>query len=498
MKAADKELELLIVVDDNVPPLLKGDSLRLSQILLNLANNAIKFTEEGEVRLTVELLKQADSTVMLKFSVKDTGVGISHEQQKELFDVFTQADTSVTRRYGGTGLGLSISKKLAALMGGDIYIESELGQGSVFTLVIPFEYGDDSTTVTRKVVPKEIRGKRVLVVDDHSETRDILSHYTMLIGLDTFQASSGEEAVEKVCHLNEHFDLILMDWKMPGMSGLDAVKRIREDKAIEYQPMVIMVTAYSRDELSQEDVADNIVDFIAKPVTPSVLHDAILDAFVRDDRHHKSNDYVVPTFENLKGAKILLVDDNEINLAIAKELLELGGLAVKTATNGQKAIEELSITSDFDGVLMDIHMPVMDGYAATREIRKESRFHSLPIIAMTANAMVRDREKALEVGMNDHIAKPIDTNTMFSVLAKWISSSHLPNSDSLDKEIEKLVFYLEQGDTEAIDFVRSIESPLSKEWHQNLIQLVDDFQFEEAKKFINISMDEINTYSKYK
>ncbi|MGF1734863.1 response regulator [Photobacterium satsumensis] len=487
VKASDKDLELLIAIAPEVPSLLKGDPLRLSQILLNLANNAIKFTDHGEIRIAIDVVNHSGKSVSLSFTVKDTGIGISQEQQKDLFTVFSQADTSVSRRFGGTGLGLSISKKLANLMDGAIEVESELGQGAEFTLVIPFDLASESEPKFNQVLPSELIDKRVLVVDDHPATREIITHYATMFGLKTQQAGSGDEAVTKVCVQGEHFDLILMDWKMPGINGLEAVRLIREQYSQEIQPLIIMVTAYSRDELSEECTKYGVVDFLPKPVTPSALHDAILDAFGRGAQQNEQNTSFIPEYDSLKGAKILLVDDNDINLSIAKELLELGGMVVETANNGQRAIECLYAEPDFDGVLMDIHMPVMDGYSATRELRQEPRFHSLPVIAMTANAMLSDREKAIEAGMNDHVAKPIDTNKMYAVLAKWISVS--PNSSEFepDKDLKKLLSLLEDGDTGAIEFVRSFQSSFPQEWQDELTKLIDDLKFDEARSYIQNS-----------
>jgi signal transduction histidine kinase/CheY-like chemotaxis protein len=444
IKAAEKDLELIIDLDSEVPLGLKGDPLRLNQILVNLANNAIKFTEQGEITISIERLQDSKDDVGLRFAVHDTGIGMTAEQQGRLFQAFSQADTSTTRKFGGTGLGLTISKRLAEMMGGEIGVESEAGKGSTFWFTARFSGGAQLQVRGPQAVPEELRDQRVLVVDDHPNSRLILTRYLESFGLVTGEASSGAEAIDELEHSGLPYRLVLMDWKMPGMDGIEATRRILGHAAIKQVPDIIMVTAYGRDELLEQAEAAGVKGFLVKPVSPSSLLDAILETTGQAVVHAPGKRGAVVIRESLRGARVLVVDDNEINQQVAEELLSQAGLQVSVADNGRKAVDALlAHPGEFDGVLMDIQMPVMDGYTATSEIRKDTRYRELPIIAMTANAMVGDRDKALAAGMNDHVAKPIDVSELFDVLARWIqvpqdrqrqaeSSTHIPTEKATD------------------------------------------------------------------
>ena len=424
IKAQEKGLELLFDVDPELPRDLKGDPLRLGQILVNLANNAVKFTDQGEIVIRAKLASREGDQVGARFSVRDTGIGMTPEQQAKLFQAFSQADTSTTRKYGGTGLGLTISQKLVSMMHGEIWVESQAGQGSEFIFTAVFGLG--KAPDKKKFTPDpDLRGMRVLVVDDNATSREILQGMLDSMGFSADLAQDGAEALDKLAQADpaKPYELVLMDWKMPGMDGLTVSKRIKHDPSLTQTPTIIMVTAYGREEIMQRADQIGLEGFLIKPVSPSLLLDAIMSAFgkqtQRDTSAGRGRIGDGPAGEGLRGAKVLVVEDNEINQQVAREILQGAGLFVDIANNGQEAVEAVG-RDHYQAVLMDVQMPVMDGYTATRTIRRDSGFDDLPIIAMTANAMAGDREKALEAGMSDHVAKPIDVGQLFKTLATWI------------------------------------------------------------------------------
>ena len=428
LKAEENELELMFDLPAELPTALVGDPLRLGQVLVNLGNNSVKFTEKGEIVVAVKVIEQKEEEVKLLFSVRDTGVGMTPEQQTKMFKSFSQADTTTTRKYGGTGLGLAISKTLTELMGGEIWLESEAGVGSTFhfTVVLGKQQGEVST---RRSSATDLGAMRVLVVDDNASSREILSSMLASFGLRIDQAGTGETALTQLEQANDYdpYKLVLMDWKMPGMDGVEVTRAIQSDVNLTTVPTVIMVTAYGREEAHQASEGVNIQGFLTKPVTPSNLLDSIMRAMghevANENRSINRQEGAAHDIAKLRGAKVLLVEDNEINQELALELLTSNGIAVEVASDGQEALDLLE-KEDFDGVLMDCQMPVMDGYTATRKLRKQERFKDLPILAMTANAMVGDREKVLDAGMNEHIAKPINIYDMFHTMAKWITASN--------------------------------------------------------------------------
>ncbi|MCU7834074.1 MAG: transporter substrate-binding domain-containing protein [gamma proteobacterium symbiont of Taylorina sp.] len=432
LKAEENNLELMFDLPSDLPTALIGDPLRLGQVLTNLGNNAVKFTETGEIVFRVKAIEEGENEVKLQFSVHDTGVGMTTEQQSKLFQSFSQADTSTTRKYGGTGLGLSISKKLTELMQGDIWVESEPDKGSIFhfTACLGKQQGEISK---RRSVATDLGAMRVLVVDDNSTSREILSAMLASFGLRIDQAGTGETALVQLEQANNYdpYKLVLMDWKMPGMDGIETTKAIHANTNLTEIPTVIMVTAYGREEAHHAAQGINISGFLTKPVTPSSLLDAIMIAMgyevSSEQRSLNTQDEARAAIQKLRGAQILLVEDNEINQELAMELLSSNGISVEVANDGQEALDIMAqedFASSCDGILMDCQMPVMDGYEATRKLRNQERFQDLAILAMTANAMLGDKEKVLEAGMNDHIAKPINVKEMFSIMAKWITPSH--------------------------------------------------------------------------
>ncbi|WP_162823725.1 response regulator [Lysobacter sp. TY2-98] len=431
LRAEEKGLELLFDVDPDVTTSLIGDPLRLGQVLVNLGNNAMKFTEQGEVVVRVRQESKDDDAVVLHFEVRDTGIGMTDEQVGRLFQSFSQADASTTRKYGGTGLGLAISKRLVELMDGRIWVESRVGEGSVFHFIARF--GEQSDAQPRRMLhADELKGMRVLVVDDNASAREILSGMARSFGLEVDVAWDGLEALRQIADADAKtlpYDLVLMDWRMPGEDGIAVMERM-QNSAMANMPSVIMVTAYGRDDVladaSRRGVSPSAV--LTKPVTPSTLLDAIATVFGHEQPVERRADAraagEADAMARLRGARVLLVEDNEMNQELATELLRQAGLDVVLAENGQEALDTLANDAAFDGILMDCQMPVMDGYAATRAIRGDARFADMPVIAMTANAMAGDRERVIEAGMNDHIAKPLRVAEMFTTMARWIRPSN--------------------------------------------------------------------------
>ncbi|WP_150599135.1 PAS domain-containing hybrid sensor histidine kinase/response regulator [Pandoraea fibrosis] len=439
LKTEPTGVEVVFRVDKDIPPLLMGDSLRLGQILVNLGTNAAKFTRQGEIVVSVDLLALHAQRARLQFSVADTGIGMTEAQLAKLFQMFSQADGSITRQYGGTGLGLAISKQLVELMGGDIEVQSTPGAGSRFTFTVDLEIGREENAQERHKVPS-LQGRRVLVVDDNAVACEVLAEMVMAFGAQVSMASSGVAALDALVVASSEgkpIDLVLMDWRMPGWDGVETTRYIRSDARIAATPAVLMVTAYSREDVIEESTGVHLDGVLSKPVSPSTLHDTLLSALYpaaasRTETaqvREMSPSAMADEFSHLAGARVLLVEDNEINREVALEFLAQTPVHVDVAVDGSEAVARVQATQ-YDLVLMDIQMPVMDGLSATRTIRAMTGFESLPIVAMTAHAMERDREASLDAGMNDHIAKPIDPEALLRVLVTWVRPSAIRNASS--------------------------------------------------------------------
>jgi signal transduction histidine kinase/CheY-like chemotaxis protein/HAMP domain-containing protein len=428
IKVQEKGLELLFDIGTDLPTALIGDPFRLGQVLSNLVNNAIKFTDKGEITVGVHKISDESDGVRIRFDITDTGIGLSEEQRNNLFKAFTQADTSTTRKYGGTGLGLTISKRLIEIMEGEIGIESQLGDGSTFHFTAKFGVQYEQRNLS--LDPKDIEGLRILVVDDNANAREIVLNILESFKFVPTAVGSGEEAIlelENAQRDHKSYGLVLMDWMMPGMDGIETIKHIRSDIILSHTPAFVMVTAYSRDDLLQRAEGVHLDGLLVKPVSPSTLLDTILsalgkEAFLRTRKQEKEVN-AQEAIQSLQGAYLLLVEDNEVNMELALELLQNAGIKVDVATNGAEAVEKVK-QNNYDGVLMDCQMPVMDGFEATHQIREDSRYKDLPILAMTANAMAGDKEKCIEWGMNDHIPKPIDVTQLFLTMAQWIKPAN--------------------------------------------------------------------------
>jgi len=427
MRAQDKGLELLFDVAPDVPNALQGDPLRLGQVLINLTNNAIKFTDKGEIVVTIRLQQLEEHAAVLRVDVRDTGIGLTPPQRSKLFQAFTQADTSTTRHHGGTGLGLTISKRLVEMMEGEIDLVSEAGVGSTFFFTARF--GLAAVPRDTLLLPQQFHGLRVLVVDDNPSAREIFVSMLTALGFEARAVFGGVQAIGAVAQARAEgrpYGLVLMDWKMPGMNGLDTLAGIRADAAgIDATPACIMVTAFHREALleaaRQRDLPlDGVLN---KPISASTLLDQIAFVFggvTGQSRKTQRQSSYRDDERALRGAWLLLVEDNEVNQEVAQHILNDAGIRVDIAGNGAIALAKIAENA-YDGVLMDCQMPVMDGYQATRKLRQDPRYSNLPVIAMTANAMVGDKEKCLDAGMNDFIAKPIDVAQLFGTLARWIA-----------------------------------------------------------------------------
>lgn len=415
------------IIDNAVPARLVGDELRFNQVILNLVSNAIKFSENGTVTVSVGTLAQIGNAVTLEVSVRDTGIGMTPEQQASLFNSFTQADSSTTRRFGGTGLGLAISKQIVELMGGSIAVESRLGEGSVFSFTVEMVVGDASATPA--MLPTQtIAALRVLIADDNPASRQILEEIFASWSMPVDLVASGAEAlgaIETATAAGEPYDLVLLDWKMPGLDGMETVKAMRDSERLTSLPVVLMVTAYGNDEFRAEVERADIAAFLAKPVEPTTLLETITGLFAGEDSKPaeavESSDTVPMVSPALRGLRVLLAEDNDINREIAVELLSDAGLVVDVAENGRIACERVDeAAGHYAAVLMDVQMPEMDGMEATVEIRRRWTAESLPIIAMTAHAYEAERQRCFDAGMNDHIAKPVDPAMLVRTLDRWL------------------------------------------------------------------------------
>ncbi len=424
-RASDKGLEFVLDIAPDVPRRLLGDALRLEQVLLNLGSNAVKFTEQGEVVVTLRLRERGPRDVLLHFAVRDTGIGLTTEQQGRLFQSFQQADGTITRRYGGTGLGLVIARRLVELMGGTLGVESSPGVGSTFWFTLRLEIGSAPSRELRR--PADLQGQRILVVDDNRTARTLLQEMLAGMGFAADVAGSGEAAVrtvQRAAEAGRPYALVCLDWQMPGMDGVAAARAIR---LLPLQPLphLLMLTAYRREELLHAALDAGIERVLLKPVGASALFDCLLQllggvqagaASQGSDRETPDGGRPLPAWP---GARVLVVEDNALNQEVARGMLAGVGCQVDLADDGERALLKLR-HGRYDLVLMDMQMPVMDGLAATRLIRAMPGLGALPIVAMTANALPQDRERCRQAGMNDHLAKPFEPETLWAMLRRWL------------------------------------------------------------------------------
>ncbi|MDD0840795.1 PAS domain S-box protein [Curvibacter sp. HBC61] len=427
-KATEKGLELICDVAPDVPASLVGDPLRLGQILINYLNNAIKFTERGDIEIVVRRVPLADGALKLRFEVRDTGIGLTEAQMERLFQSFQQADATITRRYGGTGLGLSICKSLAQLMGGEVGVQSGVGEGSVFWFTALLQAG---SAQPRLLMPEpDLRGRRALVVDDNLHAAAVLADLLRGMSFEVSVVHSGPEALQHLTQAQDRgapVEVLVLDWQMPDMDGLEVARRLPALNLAQ-PPLSVMVTGHGRDDLLDGARALGIAEVLVKPVNPSQMFDALMRLMGQPQARSAEpapggspQDLLQP----LLGARLLVVEDNELNQQVAAELLTDAGFVVELASNGREALDKLR-QQPVDLVLMDMQMPVMDGLEATRAIRAQPDTRHLPVIAMTANAMDADRERCLAAGMNDHLAKPVNPDDLWLALARWLAPQATP------------------------------------------------------------------------
>jgi len=426
LKATEKQLEFMVDVAPDVPSALLGDPLRLGQILTNLCSNAVKFTDAGEIVLITALVAHLDQgRVRLQFSVKDTGIGMSPEQIKGLFKPFSQVDPSSTRRFSGTGLGLAISQHLIQRMGGEIEVTSEPGMGSTFVFTVQLGLCQVEA-LPRPSTHPPMEGLRVLVVDDSAQARTILGGMLRDLGFHPTVAASATEGFRELQNAPQApFDLVLLDWKMPGIDGFEAAAQIRAMQGLSFLPKLILMSAFGDDDTRRRSEAEGFEGYLSKPITASSLLDTIMTVCRTTAIAAPAEGLQAPAppaglllGTPLRGLHLLLVEDNDFNQQVATELLEMLGAKVSLAAHGQAAVDLIRAES-FDAVLMDLQMPVMDGHQATRIIRADPRHAELPILAMTAHALVEERERCLAAGMNDYVSKPIDPEILAAVITRW-------------------------------------------------------------------------------
>jgi PAS domain S-box-containing protein len=485
-----KGLELLFVLPPELPMALVGDPSRLRQVLLNLGYNAVKFTERGEVVIAIEIVEQVAQSVRLRFEVRDTGIGMAPDVQQRLFQPFSQGDASTSRRYGGSGLGLSISRHLVRMMGGDIEVDSTPQLGSRFHFTLRFDL-QPAPARPSLLHQEALRGRRVLVVDDNTCARAVLADMSTALGLRADTAAGGEDALRMMALADagdEAYDLVLLDWKMPGMGGVECARLLSARESPRPRTStVLMVTAFGRDEaqeqLREQDLA--VGALLIKPVMPATLFDACHQALgpssSRSPRTSGIEEALLRHQARLRGARILLVEDNPINREIASTVLRRAGILVSLACDGREALDMLE-RERFDGVLMDCHMPVMDGYAATRALRERPQWRELPVIAMTASALVGDRNRVLAAGMNDHIAKPIRVDALFATLDRWVRPAAVepapaPNPACVDSRSDSL-----EG-MAGIDHRAGLDAMGDEALYRRLLQMFRDREADFPERF---------------
>jgi|GEM_PF-2934268 len=436
LRAEEKGLEVLFDIPLSVPHSLFGDALRLEQILVNLGTNAVKFSKTGDIVYRIREIEHIGNTTKLEFSVQDRGIGMTKEQIGKLFQAFSQADISTTRHYGGTGLGLAISKRLVEKMGGQIHVQSVPGQGSCFSFFAIFEKSSEPTRQS-KIQSKRgiqgirvlgaLQGFRVLVVDDNPDAQTILKNMVEDFSFSADTVGSGEKALsllEEAYSGGKAYDMVLLDWKMPEMDGLEVARRIQAHRQLDPAPVIVMMTAFGWHEVVEQARAVGIEGFLVKPVTPSILFNTLIDLFGGGSSQQEIEQ--TPDTQNLQkslyGMHVLVVDDHELNWQVAEGILSKVGVVSERAENGQEAVRKLLHDKNrYDLVLMDLQMPIMDGYEATRILRQHFKMEQLPIVAMTAHALQSEKNRCFGLGMNDYLTKPVDVKGLYALLAKFRS-----------------------------------------------------------------------------
>ncbi|WP_031482093.1 hybrid sensor histidine kinase/response regulator [Maridesulfovibrio frigidus] len=450
--------ELVINIMPDVPRRIMTDPVRLRQVLANLTANAFKFTHEGKITITIKAGIIADGRTELLFSVKDTGIGIAKKVQPDLFKAFRQADGSTTRKYGGTGLGLTISKRIVDMMGGEIWVKSKLDEGSSFFFTLYPQLVPNAQPINY-TLPAELQNQPVLIIDDNQAVRAVLEKYLQQFGFISESSSSAEEGIRMMkLKKSTPYKFILMDLNLPKMKGDEAAKEIRKDYSNDELP-IIMITATDINKATEKAKKVGITKVLGKPLKQTILFETILNIFGHDSDVKQISEPILYNELMFKGFKALLVEDNPINRQVAIQILKTTGLTIESAVDGLEAVKMVAENS-YDIVLMDIQMPIMDGYEATKAIRTELKLNDLPIVAMTAHAMRGDKEKCLQAGMNDYIPKPIDKNQMMSTIKAHLlplpsavkdNSAPKPETRTTNTEEEDLSKYQQLDIKEALE-----------------------------------------------
>lgn len=482
----EKDVDLLYRIDPNVPLDLIGDPIRLKQVLTNLCTNAVKFTDRGEIVVSVETVSAAEDQITIQFSVRDTGIGMTEEQTAKLFQPFAQADASITRKFGGTGLGLVISKKLVERMNGDIWLESEPGKGSIFYFTASLKMST-SKTGTRIVIPPDLQGLTILAVDDNETARLIVAESLGAMDFHIDTAVSGDDALRILAERDpaKPYDVIMIDYLMPGMNGVSLARRILSLDSLTKKPVLLLVTALTEDQIEESIEEAGISAVLSKPVNQSSLYDTLMQLFSSPEleaRPYRKRQ-ISAAEDQAKGMRVLLAEDNAINREVAVTTLTNAHVLVDVAENGREAVEKvLSQPVDYyNTILMDVQMPIMDGLTATRMIREQPEYRSLPIIAMTAHAIKEERERCFDAGMQDHVAKPFEPHVLFETLVKWGGSQRLDiihtaveqEQDQIDETLQEIEDAL--GSLKTVDTVTALEVTRSP---RLLLSLLRDFQQE--------------------
>jgi len=431
MKAYEKGLELIVMQDPLIPDTLIGDPFRLGQVLLNITDNAVKFTDQGEIFLNVTTKKRTDQKITLLFEIRDMGIGMTKVQKSSIFQAFSQGDISTTRKYGGTGLGLVISKQIVELMGGDIYVSSEYGKGSNFIFTVDFIVAPNRHK--KKQIPENLKQTSLLIVEENRSVRDVLELYTKNFGFKNVICAHKEMAVEFV-KSKQQFDVILIGCSMSGHEGILTLRQLKDMASKKHKPKFIMLTANIRDTVVTQAIHEGFDEVIMKPINQSILFDTILSLLSQEEVPPSQT---MTTYKHiqggydLKGVRVLLAEDNEVNQQIVTEFVESEGGMIKVVSNGLDAFRELKDAAlTYDIILMDLHMPILDGYKATKKIKNELKHIKTPIIALTADAMSDTRIEVLSKGMDDYLTKPIIPDRLYAMIHKWTKGNVHPNNQS--------------------------------------------------------------------
>jgi two-component system sensor histidine kinase/response regulator len=478
LQADAKGLELIVQIHGGVPEYLRGDPMRLRQVLTNLVGNAVKFTAAGEVLIQVEPIRVQDGRARLRFNVSDTGIGIPADRRELLFQPFQQLDGSTTRRFGGTGLGLSIARKLAEMMGGEIGVESEPGRGSRFWFTVDCECRDEPPRFETQAARA---GRRILIVDDNANNRLALAGQLRRFGFAHELATDGVEALEtlhQAARAGTPFDLAIVDFHMPGINGLDLGRRIKSDPRLAETHLVMLTSAGERSEATK--YADVGFDaYLLKPAKASLLLDCLLAVFDPNALQWHQQTGKIVTKQSLLDARgrlqgrILLAEDQPVNQRVAQAILEQLGCRVDIAPDGRRAVQAC-IEKDYDLVLMDCQMPEMDGFEATRAIRALQKCQNIPIIALTANTMAGDRGKCLAAGMNEHLAKPIDRTLLAELLRRFLPFGAVSASASADPPLDVVALRgVTGGDSELERALADTFRDSARELLEQLVRAVD-------------------------